>query len=102
MQAESGQVHVFRNLGTVQRRQDSPDLATKRCTDLLFVSALIESLQAPMTKVFDHNATWYVTLWVSSFRKRGRAVTVSRNWRITFSFDGEDAVEIDLEDYHGD
>ena len=29
------------------------------------------------------------------------AVTVSRNWRITFTFDGEDAVEIDLEDYHG-
>jgi proteic killer suppression protein len=29
------------------------------------------------------------------------AVTVSRNWRITFAFDGEDAVEVDLEDYHG-
>jgi proteic killer suppression protein len=29
------------------------------------------------------------------------AVTVSRNWRITFAFDGEDAIEIDLEDYHG-
>ncbi len=29
------------------------------------------------------------------------AVVVSRNWRITFSFGGDDAVEIDLEDYHG-
>lgn len=29
------------------------------------------------------------------------AVTVSRNWRVTFAFDGEDAVEVDLEDYHG-
>ena len=29
------------------------------------------------------------------------AVTVSRNWRITFAFDGENAVAIDLEDYHG-
>ena len=29
------------------------------------------------------------------------AVTVSRNWRITFSFVGEDATDIDLEDYHG-
>jgi len=28
------------------------------------------------------------------------AVTVSRNWRITFAFDGEDAVDVDLEDYH--
>jgi proteic killer suppression protein len=29
------------------------------------------------------------------------AVTISRNWRITFSFDGENATEVDLEDYHG-
>jgi len=33
---------------------------------------------------------------------RGRyAMTVSRNWRMTFGWDGEDAVDIDLEDYHG-
>jgi proteic killer suppression protein len=29
------------------------------------------------------------------------AVLVSRNWRITFAFDGENAVDVDLEDYHG-
>lgn len=28
------------------------------------------------------------------------AVTVSRNWRLTFGFEGQDAVEVDLEDYH--
>ncbi|MDP1648538.1 MAG: type II toxin-antitoxin system RelE/ParE family toxin [Rubrivivax sp.] len=28
------------------------------------------------------------------------AVTVSGNWRLTFAFDGEDAVNVDLEDYH--
>ena len=33
--------------------------------------------------------------------KRGRyAVTVRANWRITFGWDGEDAVEVDYEDYH--
>ena len=26
---------------------------------------------------------------------------VSRNWRLTFAWDDGDAVEIDLEDYHG-
>jgi toxin HigB-1 len=32
---------------------------------------------------------------------RGRyAVSVSGNWRITFRMDGEDALEVDLEDYH--
>lgn len=29
------------------------------------------------------------------------AVTVSRNWRLTFGFDGQDAIDVDLEDYHG-
>jgi len=34
-------------------------------------------------------------------KDKGRyAVTVSGNWRITFAFDGEDAIDVDLEDYH--
>lgn len=33
---------------------------------------------------------------------KGRyAMTVSRNWRLTFGWQGEDAIEVDLEDYHG-
>jgi proteic killer suppression protein len=28
------------------------------------------------------------------------AVSVSGNWRMTFRFDGEDATDVDLEDYH--
>ncbi|MYZ49108.1 type II toxin-antitoxin system RelE/ParE family toxin [Propylenella binzhouense] len=32
---------------------------------------------------------------------KGRyAVAVTGNWRITFAWDGEDAVAVDLEDYH--
>ena len=32
---------------------------------------------------------------------KGRfAVKVSGNWRITFAFDGPDACDVDLEDYH--
>lgn len=33
-------------------------------------------------------------------RKGEWAMTVSGNWRITFRFDGEDAVDVNLEDYH--
>jgi len=29
------------------------------------------------------------------------AVWVSHNWRITFSWDGENADQVDMEDYHG-
>jgi proteic killer suppression protein len=33
---------------------------------------------------------------------KGRyALNVSRNWRLTFGWDGKDAIEVDLEDYHG-
>ncbi len=33
--------------------------------------------------------------------QRGRyAVDASGNWRVTFGWDGEDAVDVDLEDYH--
>jgi proteic killer suppression protein len=32
---------------------------------------------------------------------RGRyAVDASGNWRVTFAWDGDDAVDVDLEDYH--
>lgn len=34
-------------------------------------------------------------------RDKGRySVWVTGNYRITFAFDGEDAVDVDLEDYH--
>ena len=33
-------------------------------------------------------------------RKGTFAVSVSGNWRITFGFDGADAVNVNLEDYH--
>jgi proteic killer suppression protein len=34
-------------------------------------------------------------------KSKGRyAVDASGNWRITFAWSGEDAVEVDLEDYH--
>ena len=34
-------------------------------------------------------------------RRRGvYSVAVSGNWRMTFQFDGDSAIEVDLEDYH--
>ena len=34
--------------------------------------------------------------------QKGRyAVTVSRNWRITFGWHGNEAFDVDMEDYHG-
>lgn len=33
-------------------------------------------------------------------RKGSYSVTVTGNWRITFRFEGEDAFDLNLEDYH--
>lgn len=30
------------------------------------------------------------------------ALNVSRNWRLTFAWEDADAIDLDLEDYHGD
>jgi toxin HigB-1 len=35
-------------------------------------------------------------------RKGTYAVSVTRNWRITFKWDDAGPLEVDLEDYHGD
>jgi proteic killer suppression protein len=37
---------------------------------------------------------------LSGKRKETWSVRVSGNWRITFRFDGPDACDVDLEDYH--
>ena len=33
-------------------------------------------------------------------RREQYAVTITRNWRITFCWSGEDATDVDFEDYH--
>lgn len=48
----------------------------------------------------DMNIPGYKFHPLTGDRKGTYAVSVTGNWRITFRFDGEDAVEVDLEDYH--
>ncbi len=48
----------------------------------------------------DMNLPGYKFHQLTGNRKGTYAVTVTGNWRITFRFDGEDAVDVDLEDYH--
>lgn len=48
----------------------------------------------------DMNIPGYRFHRLTGDRKDTHAVTVTGNWRITFRFDGEDAIDVDLEDYH--
>ena len=47
----------------------------------------------------DMNVPGYKFHALKGQRKGEYAVSVSGNWRITFEFDGQDAININLEDY---
>jgi toxin HigB-1 len=48
----------------------------------------------------DMNIPGYRFHRLTGNRKDTYAVTVTGNWRITFRFEGDAAVDVDLEDYH--
>lgn len=48
----------------------------------------------------DMNLPGYKFHRLTGDRKGTCVVSVTGNWRITFRFEGEDAVDVDLEDYH--
>lgn len=51
-------------------------------------------------KAEDMNIPGYKFHQLGGDRKGTYAITVTGNWRITFGFDGEDAIDVNLEDYH--
>ena len=60
---------------------------------------MIDRLDAAV-KPEDMNIPGYKFHQLVGTRKGTYAVTVTGNWRITFQFDGEDAIDVYLEDYH--
>lgn len=60
---------------------------------------LLDRLDAS-TKAEDMNLPGYRFHGLKGDRKGSFAVSVSGNWRLTFRFEGEDAADLDLEDYH--
>ena len=48
----------------------------------------------------DMNLPGYKFHELKGKRKGVYSISVSGNWRITFRFDGDNVIEVDLEDYH--
>jgi proteic killer suppression protein len=75
-----------------ERRGVSADLADRlrRQLDVLNRSRSTADMNLPGYRLHrlkgDRAGTW--------------SVSVSGNWRVTFTFEGEDAFDVDLEDYH--
>ena len=63
------------------------------------IRRILDRLEAA-TRPEDMNLPGYKFHGLKGDRKGAYAVSVSGNWRITFRFDGGDAVDVDLEDYH--
>ena len=63
------------------------------------ISRLLDRLDASV-KPQDMNLPGFGFHQLKGDRKGTYSVSVSGNWRITFRFHGENAVDVDLEDYH--
>jgi proteic killer suppression protein len=63
------------------------------------IERILDKLDAS-SKPDDMNLPGYKFHLLKGNRKGAYSVAVSGNWRITFEFDGEHAVNVDLEDYH--
>lgn len=63
------------------------------------IERLLDRLDAA-SRPEDMNLPGFGYHGLTEFNPKRYAVSVSGNWRITFAFQGEDAVDIDLEDYH--
>lgn len=63
------------------------------------IRRILDRLDAA-TRPEDMNLPGYRFHALKGDRKGSYAVSVSGNWRMTFDFDGGDAVDVNLEDYH--
>lgn len=63
------------------------------------IERILDRLNA-VVRVEDMNIPGYKFHGLGGDRKGTYTVAVTGNWRITFEFDGEDAINVDMEDYH--
>ena len=63
------------------------------------IERILDRLDAA-TKPEDMNIAGYKFHGLTGDRKGTYAASVTGNLRITFKFDGEDAINVELEDYH--
>jgi proteic killer suppression protein len=91
-------INSFRHKGlkqlfeTGKSRSVSADLIRRLIRQLDFLNRA--------TSPTDMNLPGYRLHELKGARKGTWSVTVSGNWRLTFTFQGADAHDVDLEDYH--
>ena len=91
-------IQSFRNKG-LQRFAESGDASRLSVQRPERISRILSRLDLASTPVQMNLPGWRFHA-LAGDRKGAWSVTVSGNWRITFEWDGVDAVAVDLEDYH--
>lgn len=71
-------------------------IQAKQAKRIRMILARLNAATSPQ----DMNLPGLILHELTGQRKGTWSVRVSGNWRITFTFDGVDAYDIDLEDYH--
>ena len=71
-------------------------IPAERADRILRMLDLLDACATPT----DMNLPGYKFHELKGDRKGTYAIAVSGNYRITFGFEGEDAIDVDLEDYH--
>jgi toxin HigB-1 len=91
-------VRSYRHKG-LQRFADTGSKAGIQPAHAKRLRNLLTALDAA-SKAEDMNAPGYGLHALHGNLERHWAVSVSGNWRLTFSFQGEDAILVDYQDYH--
>lgn len=91
-------IRTYRNkpLKAFAEKGDTRKLAVRQTDRVRLILAMLEAARSP--RDMDMPGLKFHSLAPG---QKGRwSVWVNGNYRITFAFDGEDAIDVDLEDYH--
>jgi len=83
----------------LKRFWESGDESGIRSDWIKKVGIILDALDAA-SRPEDMNVPGFFFHQLKGDRAGSYSVRVSRNWRITFQWDGNDAIDVDLEDYH--
>lgn len=75
MQAQSGKVHVRRDLGSIEQSQNVPEFLHVLRVEPSRIIIFIQTLQAPMTEALDH---WRALLWRYCIMQRSTLQVLDR------------------------
>jgi proteic killer suppression protein len=89
-------IRSFRDKGLRRFAEDPSKLRVQRPDEIARVLTLLDEAATPV----ELNLPGLRLHELTGDRRGTCSVTITGNWRITFGWEGADAIDVDLEDYH--